>query len=180
MLHNFQNTGLIILLVIFAVEVILSASWNVFYFSIGIPIFIKKFEIKDTEKVSKRVQEFINTLDKKSDFSKLTGIKISEYLFLFRRKMIVLSKSNSECLTGSISIDSENRCVVIKGYLNYSIIALLLFISLIIGTDVLTNIKEGILFIFISIAIVTVIIALYRYKYNKIADEVKYIINRWY
>lgn len=177
---NFIEISSIVLIFILIINLILFVTWNAFYFKFGIPIFTKKIEISDTVKASKRIQEFINTMDKKMNFSKLTGKMISEDLFFFRRKIFVFTRSNSDFLIGNISVDSENRCVIIKGYFSLSFIIFFIYMLVYAGIIMNFNFKEIIPVILFIFLIVFLCYVVYRKKYKKIADEIEYIINRWY
>ncbi len=171
------QTAFFALIAVILVEVILMASWNKLYFTKAIPVLRQKIEITDPEKAEKRINSFITRMDNNDGFEKYKGIKAGEGLFFYRHKLITFGSKNSAGIHGTISVDSENRCVIIKWNLDYSLLALLIyFISLGLKS---TGIEMLLPFLFISI-IYAISFAFNRSKFNQLVTEVKYIINRRY
>lgn len=171
------QTAFFALIAVILVEVILLASWNKLYFTKAIPVLRRKIEISDPEKAEKRINSFITRMDNTDGFEKYKGIKASEGLFFYRHKLITFGSKNSAGIHGTISIDSENRCVIIKWNLDYSLLALLIyFISVGVKS---AGIEMLIPFLFILI-IYAISFAINRNKFNRLVTEVKYLINRLY
>lgn len=174
------QTAFFALIAVILVEVILMASWNKLYFTKAIPVLRRKIEITDPEKAEKRINSFITRMDNTDGFEKYKGIKASEGLFFYRHKLITFGSKNSAGIHGTISIDSENRCVIIKWNLDYSLLALLICFIYFISVGVKSAGIEMLLpFLFISI-IYAISFAFNRSKFNKLVTEVKYLINRRY
>lgn len=179
-MYQLIHTGFIILLSVILIEVILKASWNHFYFTKAVTISKKTIEITDLEKAEKRINSFITQMDKTDGFEKYKGIKAGEGLFFYRHKLITLSRNNSSGIHGTISLDSENRCVTIKWNLNYSLLAMLIFFAFFFISSIKTEGMIILLPFLIILVFLAISIALERSKFNRLVTEVKYLINRWY
>ena len=156
------------------------ASWNSLYFKKAVHLVSRKIEITDTEKAEKRINSFIIQMDKTDGFEKYIGIKADDGLFFFRHKLVTIGHKNSSGIHGTITVDSENRCVIIKWNLNYSLVAFLIFLSVIFISNVKSEGIEILIPLLIMIVVFAIKLVCERSKFNKLVTEVKYIINRWY
>ena len=156
------------------------ACWSNLYFTKALTIYKKRIEISDLEKAEKRINSFITRIDKTDGFEKYKGIKAADGLFFYRHKMITFSRRNSGGIHGTISLDPENRCVIVKWNLDYSFVALYIFMTICFSVGIKADGIEMIFpLLFVSI-VYAITIVFYRSKFNQLVTEVKYIINRWY
>lgn len=179
-MHQLLHISLYLLFSVILIEVILKACWNNLYFTKALTMYKKKIEISDLEKAEKRINSFITQIDKTDGFEKYKGIKAADGLFFYRHKMITFSRRNSGGIHGTISVDSENRCVIVKWNLDYSFVALFIFLTICFSAGIKADGIEMILpLLFVSVVYVITFV-FYRSKFNQLVTEVKYIINRRY
>lgn len=167
---------LIIVLVAGIIEAILNAKWNQFYFSYSIPVFIRRLEVQDCGKARTGIIKFINNIETIKGFKKYTGKIIDENTFFFRKKMVSSRRNDFDNIHGTIFIDTENREVIIKGRLSFSIIFAMLFMFFIL-TDSSESFLEMIPAIFIVLIILIINYLFERRKYNKLVKEITDRIN---
>lgn len=117
----------IILCVLCIIEAILYSTWNKIYFLYGIPSFSKKIEFSNLNSVTNGIIYFITNMENINDFSKYKGKIAAENIFFFRKKMITVGRNDFENIYGKIIIDTENRVVIIKGFMGYSFLAVMLY-----------------------------------------------------
>ena len=116
---------------IFILEWILLGFWKKICWSVGIPIFFKRFDFKDAEGTLKKVEDFVNSFGDAKGFKDLTGKKVEDNVFFFRVRM---DRKNSSFFHGSIRLDFENRILVLRGVLGVSdLLAFLLIVFLYIN-----------------------------------------------
>lgn len=116
---------------IFILEWILLGFWKKICWSVGIPIFFKRFDFKDAEGTLKNVEDFVNSFGDAKGFKDLTGKKVEDNVFFFRVRM---DRKNSSFFHGSIRLDFENRILVLRGVLGVSdLLAFLLIVFLYIN-----------------------------------------------
>ena len=180
---NIFFTIAIILGIIVIAEGILSVTWNIKYFSYGIPVYSKEIGISDIDKIKTELIHFINNLDSVKDFSKYKGRILDENIFAFRKKMITVSffQNNYENIHGIISIDSETRTLKITGYTHYTFIVTNIYLFILIMKDHYLKDYVSIIASFITYIIVVSIISLLtfasnRRKYNQLFKEIEKLI----
>ncbi len=110
---------------IFILEWILLGFWKKLCWSVGIPIFFKRFDFKDAEGTLKKVEDFVNSFGDAKGFKDLTGKKVEDNVFFFRVRM---DRKNSSFFHGSIRLDFENRILVLRGVLGVSDLLVFLLI----------------------------------------------------
>lgn len=116
---------------IFILEWILLGFWNKICWSVGIPIFFKRFAFKGTDVILEKVEEFVKSFGDAKGFKDLTGKKVEDNVFFFRVRM---DRKNSSFFHGSIRLDFENRILVLRGVLGVSdLLAFLLIVFLYIN-----------------------------------------------
>ncbi len=114
-------------------ELILSATWNRAYFTIGLPIFIRRvpvtvfsFALLDTEVLE---SEFSSTF-----FSNSLAFKeLDDGIYAFRSRLFEISwfrRQSASLMHGLLILDQTRQEVIVKGYANWLIIVLLPFIIL--------------------------------------------------
>ena len=133
---NVENLNIVFVLSfsifsIFILEWILLGLWKKICWSVGIPIFFKRFDFKDAEGTLKKVEDFVNSFGDAKGFKDLTGKKVEDNVFFFRVRM---DRKNSSFFHGSIRLDFENRILVLRGVLGVSdLLAFLLIVFLYIN-----------------------------------------------
>lgn len=175
---NIFFTIAIILGIIAIAEGILSVTWNIKYFSYGIPVYSKEIGISDIDKIKTELIHFINNLDSVKDFSKYKGRILDENTFAFRKKMITVSlfQNNYENIHGRIFIDPETRTLKIQGYMYYSFLAayIYLFIFLVYDSD---SIIASLVTYIIMISIISLLAYAFNHrKYKQLFKEIEKLI----
>ena len=147
------------------IEVILSGSWNRWYFWNSLSMF-KNTEVAPTSiNIDNLSERDIERMIPKSAMPKIGVKSVSESEFLFREKIIQFSwVSNTPLIQGLLLIDKNNRTIEVVGKLNWSC----LVISFIVF-DILirTNNGDPFSFVFVLFAFVIFggIIFLQRRRY---------------
>src|ERR1700690_424517 len=125
-LNFVELIGIVILLV----EIFLSATWNKYYFSIGFPVFVQKVPASPQSEIPPNIQnledEFLSSFTRKLVFKDLTS---NEYGFrekLFEFRPIRLSA----VMHGHLKFDYSRRKVIVKGFADWWVIALSLYLLL--------------------------------------------------
>lgn len=173
-MENIYLVCLIIVFIVAIVETILSSTWNKHYFSHGIEIFKKSIPVSNLDNASHKISEFVNNLNKQKGFSNYKGADLDDNVFAFQKKLITIgtSRNGLENIHGTISIDSETRAIIIKGFVGYSFLSLMIyiFIFFLLDSDL------------VSALIIVSILSLLSYwfesrKYKKLTTEITNLIN---
>ena len=168
---------LIFVLILVLIETILAAKWNPFYFEKTIPLHTKLIPFTDIENTKLGLIHFINHLDTYKGLKKYIGIIADENTFYFRKKMVSSGKNNFDDIHGSITIDSENRHIILKIRMGFSYIIamcfMFYFLSFVDGFDIFT----AIVFLIVVIIIRLISFAIERSVLNKMINELTNAIN---
>ena len=160
---------MIIVLVVLVVEIILSATWNYFYFSKGIKIFTYKLQginifdrIPSPETLSERFS--------KGWSGSFLFRAISPKEIAFREKMIELKLfTYTPVMHGIILIEPERREIKILGFINWWICG---FAIISIGMSQSIH-KDGYIFTIGAIGIIGLIYFIQSVRYRKIGAEIE-------
>ena len=178
-MENMYLVCLIIVFIVAIVETILSSTWNKHYFSHGIEIFKKSIPVSNLDNASHKISEFVNNLDKQKGFSNYKGADLDDNVFAFQKKLITIGtfRNDLESIHGTISIDSETRAIRIKGFVRYSFLSLMIFISIFFLLDSDFSFSR-----LVSALIIVSIPSLLSYwfesrKYKKLTTQIKNLIN---
>ena len=166
------------LLIVGITETILSAKWIKWYFVKAIPIHAKEIEISDVEKTEKRIRSFISQIDKTDGFSRYKGFIADEGLFFFRPKIFQMGRK-SPGLHGTITIDTENRIIKVKGNLSYSLLSFVIYMCTFILSVPGKDLFEKILPVLFLIFILTISYLIEHREFKKLVTELQYAINRY-
>ena len=154
------------------IEIILSGSWNRWYFWNSLTIFKNTEVVPNKANLDNLSEEDIEGIIPKSAMPKI-GVKgVSESEFLFREKMIQFSWfSYTPLIHGLLFVDKHNRTIEVVGKLNWSCLVILVFIF-----DILirTNNSDPFSFVFVlfAFALLAGIILLQRSRYIKLGKAV--------
>ena len=168
----------ILFAIILISEIVLSSTWNKYYFLYGIPIYSRTIDISNIEQSSQKISNFINSIDTVPGFSKYKAELLENNIYAFRKKMISESfyHNGLENIHGIITIDSEQRTLKIKGNIRYSFIVLMLYFFVFYIYDFVSF--TSIFSVLLSIFILSALSYAFDYrKYKKLFDEITKKLN---
>jgi hypothetical protein len=170
----------VIFLIIIVAEIVLSGTWNKYYFLYGIPLFSKEIEISNLDRATKEIQNFITNIDTNAEFSKYKGVIFDEHTFAFRKKLNIInfSRNDFERIHGTISINPENRNITIKGYMEYSFLAFMLYFLVFFISDSKKLVISSLPFLFAFLLSGLMAYIFDRKKYNKLVTEITELVNK--
>ena len=168
---------IILLLFLMFTELFLSATWNKYYYLYGIPIFIKKIEISNINKTYNGIHYFINNIETVKGFNKFDGIMLDKNIFAFRKKKIGVCRNNFNTIHGTIKIDSENRRLEIRGYMEYIFPVLLLFIPAFFALDSMFSLADSTPYLICLLFVYLISFVYERIKYNQLVKVLEGLIN---
>jgi hypothetical protein len=148
--------AILIFTFLWCVEMILLATWNQFYFTVGLPIFIRQVQLKafsftplDTGRMESEFKNWHASFMRKSlDFK-----KFDTNLYAFRER---LDPIGIDIMRGILVFDQTQLQVIVKGYANYWVILwvllnLVIFVWSIVSGELSRSILVGLLLIFPAI-----------------------------
>lgn len=164
------------MIVVGIAETALKASWNRLYFTLGLPIFIRRvpvsvFRISPVDTASLEA-EFASSFTSRALLFK----ELETNLYAFREKMMefrFLKTENTEVMHGVLIFDLNQQQVIVKGYLNWVIVVLVLGF---IGFAVLSG-SVGWLMIIFLVVIVGIGYAAQAGRYGKVAQKAAELIS---
>src|ERR1035437_8092679 len=112
------NIMFLLFIIVSIFELYLLGSWNKYYFSHGIPIFVKKIDFLQAKNLQAKLITFIETIENEDGLKNMKGKIVNNSSYCFREKLIDLSFFKFEytpVMHGNITIDIINRVIVIKG-----------------------------------------------------------------
>ena len=119
---------LVVMILVFAAEIILSVTWNKAYFSIGIVVFKQASAAPITSAQSRGAIAFQSHFDSTFRGQRMLFHDIEPGLIAFREKMIefrFMAFHYSPIMHGIIITEAATGGVTVKGILNWTAIALL-------------------------------------------------------
>lgn len=164
------------------IKAIFSALWVKFYFLHYPAVFNKKIEYSNKQKISENISNFINHMDKINGFSRYTGKIINNNLFFFRKKLINISfiRNDFDSISGTISIDEENKVITIKGHLGNSLFIAIVFFIMFLNqksTSSSPNIIANIIaLLFIGLIIFLPCFFFEKRRFKKLVSEIEDLI----
>lgn len=168
--NNFFVIAAGAMLVILFAEAWLAGSWNRLYFTVGLPIFIKRVPVSVFSfpplDFGCLEAEFSATWTSKS----LVFKELEPNLFAFREKLLEMrwGKSSSEVMHGLLILDQNQQQVVVKGFANLWMLGmavLFALVSLAIG-------PQGLLLAAAYVVIMGVVYLLQARRFGKVAQFV--------
>lgn len=151
-------------------EAALAGTWNRFYFTFGVPLFIKRVPVNlfsfPPLDYARLEAEFSASWSSKS-------LVFKEYetgLIAFREKLLEMrwGKSSSEVMHGVLILDQNNQQVEVRGLANWwfiALTALFVFVSIGLGSN-------GLLLAGFYVVIMGVVYYLQARRFSKVAEAV--------
>ncbi len=158
------------MLALLMLEATMAGTWNRFYFTFGLPIFIKRVPVSVFSfpplDFGQLEAEFSATWSSKS----LVFKEFEPGVYAFREKLLEMrwGKSSSEVMHGLLILDQNAQQVVVKGYANWWLLGLvLLFVAffLMMGT-------QGVWFIGLLVLIMAFVYWTQARRFAKVAQFV--------
>lgn len=159
--------GMVIILII---EAALAATWNHFYFTVGLPIYIKRIPVSlfsfPPLDFMRLEAEFTSSWRHKS----LVFKQMDSNSYAFREKMLEMrwGRSSSEVMHGLLILDQSQQQVVVVGYANWWMLGL----ALLIVAMSLTFGSQGLLIAGVYLLVVLFVYALQLRRFSKVAHSV--------
>ncbi|MBP5575205.1 MAG: hypothetical protein J6X67_00360 [Treponema sp.] len=155
-----------ILFSIFILEWILLGFWKKICWSVGIPIFFKRFAFRDSGRALEKIEGLVKSFGEEKGFKKLTGKKVEDNVFFFRVRM---DKKNSGFFHGSIRFDFENRIIKLRCLLGFSDLLSLLFVFFVFSEELFENFFSAYLVLYLLFVIM---MGFEVWKCRKIAKKI--------
>ena len=127
--------GFGVVLAITIVEIVLSARWNLFYFTVGLPIFMRR-----VDRVVTVAELSLDELQQSTATVAGTPIlfrRLAPDTIAFREKPFGGSMHYMPIMHGLIRRRAEEASVVVLGFANWYIVALILMFAVLTGKDFL-------------------------------------------
>ena len=127
--------GFGVVLAITIVEIVLSARWNLFYFTVGLPIFVRRID-----RVVAVAELSLDELQKSTATVAGTPIlfrRLGPDAIAFREKGLGGSIHYMPIMHGLIRRRAEEATVVVLGFANWYIVALILMFAVLMGKNFL-------------------------------------------
>jgi len=155
---------------ILILEAVLAGTWNRFYFTFGLPLFIKRipvnlFSFPPLDYARLQAEFSANWVNKSLVFKELDVDKIA-----FREKLLEMrwGRSSSEVMHGLLVLDQNSQHVAVIGYANWWLLgltALALALLLSLGSN-------GLLFAGFYLILIGVVYFLQARRFSKVAQAV--------
>ena len=127
--------GFGVVLAITIVEIVLSAKWNRFYFTVGLPIFIRRVD-RVTSLQDQSLHELLQVATTVAA-TPLLFRRLGPDVIAFREKAFGGSIHYTPIMHGVILRRPEEATAVVLGLVNWYIVALIAMFAILLGSDII-------------------------------------------
>ncbi|WP_311239059.1 MULTISPECIES: hypothetical protein [unclassified Xanthomonas] len=111
-----------LLLVVIAIEGVLSISWNRMYFGWGLPVFRRRIPASRQALDCFSLAQVEQALDQ-SRWPELRFHPLSEHVYAFRETfLVIIGPMYPPIMRGHIAVDRRHREIIITGYCNWTMV----------------------------------------------------------
>jgi len=127
------TVGIVIVMVIAIVEMVLSAKWNIFYFTVGLPIFVRRVDSVVVMK-DQSIEELMQAATTIAG-TPLLFRRLAPDVIAFRESPFGGSIHYMPIMHGVIRRRPEEATAVVHGLANWYIVALIVMFAVLMGSD---------------------------------------------
>jgi hypothetical protein len=161
---NIIPIGFGIVLAITIVEIVLSAKWNRFYFTAGLPIFIRRVD-RATSLEDQSLHELLQVATTVAA-TPLLFRRLAPDVIAFREKAFGGSIHYMPIMHGVIRRRPEEATAVVLGLVNWYIVALIVMFAILLGSDFIGVVPY-------LLAAVSIVYLIQSVRYGRIAKALR-------
>jgi hypothetical protein len=160
-------------LVLYLVELALSAVWNQAYFSVGLPIFVRRLPVNGYRLAPLDTTRLESKFDATFTGKSLEFKEFNPNLYAFREKLFefrMLKMKSTQVMHGVVILDQNEHQVIVKGYVNWGYAVLMLALLAVLLTTGSQAWSITILVLFILVISFGFSYAVQANRYNQVAQ----------